>query len=173
MDYFKNTREFLEKYLSTNPELKKMSSNEAYDFETLCGQVKFDEVWTEKDFQVLDAEIGVKAQNAYLQDMSDIKLYFMNRLIDLAKTGLVTKTEIRKVAGIKNALNALDQLAAGSDSFRCKAEQYERYHDGSYHNPYDLNSFCRARMNLLLKVTDTVVELDKKFTEALTKILLG
>ena len=71
MNYFKNTREFLEKYLYTNPELKKMSPNEAYDFETLCGQVKFDEVWTEKDFQVLDAEIGVKAQNAYLQDVSE------------------------------------------------------------------------------------------------------
>lgn len=173
MDYFKKSREFLEKYLSTNPELKKMSPNEAYNFETLCGQVKFDEVWTEKDFQVLDAEIGVKAQNAYLQDMSDIKLYFMNRVIDLAKTGLVTKTEIRKAAGIKTTLKALDQLAAGSDSFRCKAEQYERYDDGSYHTPYDLNSVCRARMNLLLQVTDTVVELDKRFTEALTKILLG
>ncbi len=173
MDYFKNTREFLEKYLSTNPELKKMTPREAYEFETLCGQVKFDETWTENDFEVLDAEIGVKAQNAYLQDMSDIKLYFMNRLIDLAKTGFVTTKEIRKVAGIKATLNALDQLAAGSDSFRCKPEQYERYDDGRYHSPYDLNSVCRARMNLVLKVTDTIVELDKRFTEALTKILLG
>lgn len=173
MNYFKKTREFLERYLSTNPELKKMRPQEAYEFEPLGGQVKFDEVWTEKDFQVLDAEIGVKAQNAYLQDMSDIKVYFMNRLIDLAKTGLVTKEEIRKVAGIKSTLKALDQLAAGSDSFRCKAEQYERYDDGTYHNPYDLNSICRARMNLLLTLTDTVVELDKKFSEALTKILLG
>ena len=173
MNYFKNTREFLEKYLRTNPELKKMTPNEAYEFETLCGQVKFDETWTEKDFEVLDAEIGVKAQNAYLQDMSDIKLYFMNRLIDLAKSGLVTTTEIRKVAAIKTTLKSLDKLAAGSDSFRCKAEQYERYSDGRYNSPYDLNSVCRARMNLVLTVTDTVVELDKRFTEALTKIILG
>ena len=122
MNYFKNTREFLEKYLYTNPELKKMSPNEAYDFETLCGQVKFDEVWTEKDFQVLYAEIGVKAQNAYLQDMSDIKLYFMNRVIDLAKTGLVTKTEIRKTRQPTSSAN-LSSTSSASTSYPSMASR--------------------------------------------------
>lgn len=173
MDYFKKTREFLEEYLDTNPKLKKMTPQEAHEFESLCGQVKFEEVWTEKDFNILDAEIGVKAQNAYLQDMRDIKLYFMNRLIDLAKTGLVTKAEIRKAAGIGVTLRALDKLAAGSDAFRCKPEQYTRYDDGSYQSPYSLNSVCRIRMNLLLKLTDTVVELDRKFTGVLTKLIIG
>ena len=172
MAYFERTLKELHDNIAALTD-RNLSDTEQFELCSLHGQVHFDEVWTEADFNVLDGDVGIVLENKLGDDFRDIRVQFQNKLFDVVKCGLITPDQLKKNKKIKLVFTKLDLLQANKSSVRCKATQYTKYDDGTYNSPPDLLTVYRTRLSFVLKLMDLVSQLEAEFSDIITKLMFS